>query len=303
MGRRRLDAALARRSQERQLAPKQTQMSFEEMNDAINSVPLESRESLRRIFSRYQRSRDSEVENLRQEIQLYRTLSTAGITASVFAHESSGNPMKIITLSLKSIERRSAELLGDQYYTKLQGPVNEIKEAIKRLAVLSSATLGLLQHEKRRIGHVDVHRVVRQVTSTLKPFIDGRDVDLDFVLADSYPYLRGSEAALESIVTNLINNSLVAFEEANVEQRRILIETSVQDLSMQIRVMDNGPGIIGINVKDVWLPGQTTRKNGTGLGLTIVRDTVIDLGGKVHAISHGSLGGAEITIELPILGK
>ncbi len=303
MGRRRLDAALARRSQERQQAPKQTQMSFKEMSDAINSVPLEARESLRRTFSQYQRSRDNEVENLKQEIQLYRTLSTAGITASVFAHESSGNPMKVITMCLNSIERRGAELLGDQYSAKLQEPVTAIRNEISRLTVLSSATLGLLQHEKRRIGHVDVHRVVSQVTSTLKPFIDGREVDLDFALADSHPFLRGSEAALESIVTNLINNSLVAFEEARVERRRILIETSVQDLSMRIRVMDNGPGINGINVKDVWLPGQTTRKNGTGLGLTIVRDTVIDLGGRVYAIAHGSLSGAEIVIELPILGK
>ncbi|GAG05310.1 unnamed protein product, partial [marine sediment metagenome] len=45
-----------------------------------------------------------------------------------------------------------------------------------------------------------------------------------------------------------------------------------------------------------------TRPNGTGLGLTIVRDTVTDLGGTVDALEKGELGGAEFIIELPILG-
>ena len=55
-----------------------------------------------------------------------------------------------------------------------------------------------------------------------------------------------------------------------------------------------------MSIDEIWLPGKTTTPNGTGLGLTIVRDTVTDLGGKVYAIAEGELGGAEIVIELPI---
>ena len=66
-------------------------------------------------------------------------------------------------------------------------------------------------------------------------------------------------------------------------------------------VSDNGPGIDGINKRDIWLPGRTTRKNGTGLGLTIVRDASEDLGGEVDAEQRGDLGGADIMVQLPIL--
>jgi C4-dicarboxylate-specific signal transduction histidine kinase len=55
-------------------------------------------------------------------------------------------------------------------------------------------------------------------------------------------------------------------------------------------------------MNDIWLPGQTRRPNGTGLGLTIVRDAVHDLGGKASAIAHGELGGASFIVELPIIG-
>jgi len=64
--------------------------------------------------------------------------------------------------------------------------------------------------------------------------------------------------------------------------------------------MDNGPGIRGLTVDEIWLPGKTTTPNGTGLGLTIVRDAVVDLGGKTYAISSSEFGGAEIIVELPI---
>ena len=69
-----------------------------------------------------------------------------------------------------------------------------------------------------------------------------------------------------------------------------------------LTIEDNGPGIEGITKAAIWLPGRTTRKNGTGLGLTIVRDAVKDLGGAVDAVEKGKFGGARITVELPILG-
>jgi C4-dicarboxylate-specific signal transduction histidine kinase len=116
------------------------------------------------------------------------------------------------------------------------------------------------------------------------------------------PYLRGSVAAIESIITNLINNSLYVFEQNMPGERKIIVRTSVGEKHVDIHVLDNGPGIQGISKRDIWLPGQTTKENGTGLGLTIVRDAVIDLGGSVDAVEKGELGGAEIIISLPILG-
>ena len=64
--------------------------------------------------------------------------------------------------------------------------------------------------------------------------------------------------------------------------------------------MDNGPGIEGISVEDVWLPGKTTTEKGTGLGLTIVRDVVLDLNGSVDAVAHGELGGGKFIVTLPL---
>ena len=116
------------------------------------------------------------------------------------------------------------------------------------------------------------------------------------------PYLRGSEAAIESIIINLLTNCLAAFEADGTRERIVRLSTVVSNDRWRLTVEDSGPGIEGIRRADIWLPGRTTRKNGTGLGLTIVRDAVKDLGGDVDALEKGTLGGAAITVELPILG-
>jgi Signal transduction histidine kinase regulating C4-dicarboxylate transport system len=241
---------------------------------------------------------------LKAEVQLYRTLSTAGITTATFSHESNGNPIKIIKLNVEAIERRAQKALGTKYTAStLPKPIELIRRAINSLAVLGSATLKLLSSEKRRVSRVEVHSVIDNILETFKPFLDGRDINLKTELAAGTPYLRTSEAAIESIVTNLINNSIVAIENANPKVREMLIKTEIQEDILVLSVSDNGTGIEGISLKDIWLPGQTTSPNGTGLGLTIVRDAVLDIGGAVRANRHGILGGADLIVEIPIIGK
>ncbi|MFI5364000.1 MAG: ATP-binding protein [Candidatus Binatia bacterium] len=80
------------------------------------------------------------------------------------------------------------------------------------------------------------------------------------------------------------------------------MRTTVTSGRLHLDVLDNGPGIVGIDANEIWLPGYTTKPGGTGLGLTIVRDAAQDLGGSVAVEERGELGGATFHIELPILG-
>jgi C4-dicarboxylate-specific signal transduction histidine kinase len=301
MARRRLAVAEKRREAARTDAPSQSARSRKKVERAIEAAAPATRGELQQAFSAYDRSREREVDELRKEVQLYRTLSTAGITAATFAHESSGNPLKVITQSIQTIERRAKSGLGAEYDQLLAKPVGAIRRAADALEVLGTATLRLVAHGKRRLGRVEVHAVIESVLETFTPFTRGRQVDVRTEFAPGAPYLRWSQAALESVITNLLNNSLAAFEHSERRDRRVVIRTLVREGKLELCVMDNGPGIEGISTKDIWLPGQTTRPNGTGLGLTIVRDTIRDLGGKTDAIEHGALGGAEFIVELPIL--
>jgi signal transduction histidine kinase len=301
MAKRRLEIAERKRRAERQRTSEESDSTKEEVVKAINKLAPTKRAEIQTLFTKYNKSQENQVKSLRSEVQLYRTLSTAGITAATFSHESRGNPIKVLSQSIKAIDRRIKENLTKKYDEFFAKPLKGIYRSIESLKVLGNATLKLLAHEKRRVTKVEVHQVIDNVLETFAPFLEGRDIEVKVDLTKGNPYLRSTEAAVESILTNLLNNSIVALE-GSTGNRQILIKTVVQENILSLSVSDNGPGIEGIAIKDIWLPGQTTNPNGTGLGLTIVRDAVSDLGGNVRAIPHSGLGGAEIIVELLIIG-
>ena len=286
MANRRLDEAEQRRRRNRAIAPKRSSRAKLRMEDVIAATPREKREDIEKAFASYESSRDREVGFLQKEVQLYRTLSTAGITAATFAHESSANPFKIISQSIAAIDRRAKKHFGELYASIFKRPIDGIRRAVGSLTVLSTATLNLLDHEKRRIARINLHDLVDDILLTYRPFFNGRDVEVVKSLASGTPFLRGQRASVESIITNLLNNSVAAFEDAATKRRVIDISSRISGDRWSLSVSDSGPGITEIRKSDIWLPGRTTRKHGTGLGLTIVRDAVNDLGGEVEALER-----------------
>lgn len=302
MAKERIGVAEFKRQKNRQKSSSAATETRDRVQQSISKLNPADREEIEELFNKYDKATQAEVKVLKAEVQLYRTLSTAGITAATFSHESRGNPLKVITQAINAIDRRTKEYFPANYEAVFAKPIQSILNGVRSLEVLGTATLKLLSHEKRRITRVDVHNVISNVRDMFAPFFEGRDIVVEEDFAAGHPYFRSSEAAFESIITNLFNNSIAALENSTAEQRRILIQTVVQENIVKISVHDNGPGITGINVKDIWLPGETTNPNGTGLGLTIVRDATTDLGGSVFAIENSLLGGAEIGVELPIIG-
>jgi signal transduction histidine kinase len=298
----RLAQAEKRRATERTEAPKAGKEEGEKFEKVLLEAPPSIKNKLLVAFKSYENSRDRETESLRREVQLYRTLSTAGITAATFAHESQGNPIKVIDLSVNVLERRILKYVDIRNIEKLNSPVNDIRNATGSLSTLSAATLNLVKAQKRRIGKVEINDILLRIADLMEPFLRGRDTILDIVACEENPFLQCSEAALESIFTNLINNSLNAFRRSFSKNRVIKIQTQVADGCCNIVVMDTGPGISIANLNEIWLPGITSDPDGTGLGLTIVKDTIKDLGGKIDVVRNSMIGGAEFSMTIPIIG-
>ncbi len=301
MHRRRKEERESKRQQQRQQAKGEVDKAKQTIDEAIKLLPSEEKKNVEEKFKDYDRARTKETVILKKEVQLYRTLSTAGITAGIFAHESK-HPLRLIEKNAKLIENRAKTAVSDKFEEFFEGPIGIVQRQAEILKAFGSLTLNFIDHEKRRVSRVDIHKVISDVVDMFALTIKERKTEVRFKYDAGNPYLRASEAAIESIISNIITNSLKAFETAPPQDRLISVETQVADGIVTIVIADNGPGISGISLKDIWLPGETTYPNGTGLGLTIVRDTVKDLGGSISALSNGSLGGAEISVELPILG-
>lgn len=289
------------REREREEAREQRSKEHLSMEKVIAQLPKDEQGLVLKAFTRYERSEQRARAALEREVQLYRTLSTIGIVATTFAHEAR-TPIDLIIRNVKQIARRAKKLLEEAYDDALSEPVAAVQAQAEALEGYGGVALGLARKEKRREGRVEIHKAIRTVIKDLRQHFDDRDVQILTQLVKAKPYLYGSQAALESILINLLMNSIRAFDGVPPQTRTVIVRTEVDESALQLSILDNGPGIQGISLRDIWLPGQTTFKDGTGFGLTIVRDTVSDLSGRVEVKANGELGGASFHIELPILG-
>ena len=270
------------------------------VNEAVAQVPEGQRANVEAAFKRLERERDREREAILTDLQLYRTLSTVGTTAAVFAHDAAGPLNRIVRLT-NAIERRATNALGSSYAAVLGGRISLLRRASQALRSFVGLPITLLRYEKRRIGVIDVHRTIDDVLELFGPFLDDADVAVKKEYVEASPRIHGRSASLEAILTNLVTNSIGAFQRSGtLEGREILVGTVESGGRVLLSVRDNGPGIRDIRRADIWSPGQTTTPGGTGIGLTIVRDEADDLGGRAYLAREPAEGGTEFVVELPL---
>jgi two-component system C4-dicarboxylate transport sensor histidine kinase DctB len=106
--------------------------------------------------------------------------------------------------------------------------------------------------------------------------------------------VNADRARLEQVLVNLIQNALDAL--AGSQGRVLRIEVATRRDRVLIHVADNGAGMTARTFKTLFMPFQTTKANGLGLGLVISHDIVAEFGGDLTAKRLSP--GARFTISL-----
>ncbi|MDK1287427.1 sensor histidine kinase [Pseudoalteromonas umbrosa] len=241
-----------------------------------------------------------QTKHLKQDLKLYRSLATSGTITAVFSHEIS-KPVAEIPESLTSAENLVKRNTDSSIFKRYKERTENILGYLSRLSHFAELQLDLLKRNKRRNETIEVIPVIENLKKNFKPLLDREHIHIDFQYSTvKQPKLHGSVCILEAIITNCITNSMRAFRKENFDVDSRVIEivlTEEAESSLLIRFSDNGPGIVDISTEDIWLPGETTIDNGTGFGLTIVRDSVADLGGSCRVEAKGHMGGATFYFE------
>ncbi len=300
--RRRLKDAEARRDNQREESrrlPAEARADF--IKTISNSMSLQAQEQVLKAWERAEQNYEKVIRATKEDLILYRSLATAGTTAAVFAHEI-GKPIQIITSSRKSIAHRAKNLTPKEEAEKLSSPLGLIEKASTRLSRFAGMQIDFLKREKRRHGAVDVNSVMQGIHNLWEPVLLDSKIALYLEPHNvTGAVIFGAEALVETIITNCLTNAASAFERegARTLDRRIYLRTIVEGNTIALEIEDNGPGIT-MSFDEIWLPGRTTRQEGTGFGLTIVKDSTLDLGG-TYGASQSQCGGAKFRFVFPLV--
>lgn len=275
----------------------------EELFKAIeSSVPGSKRSDALKAVERFEKSLSIKLDSIKEDLLLYRSLATAGTTAAVFAHEI-GHPISQISSSAKGILRRVPMVQPENVAKAIGDRADVITRSSDALDKFAGMQIDFLKREKRRQGIIDVNRVIEDLVRVWRPILDAPQVDVNLNLQPADVIVYGAESLIETVVTNCITNSVRAFESDEVAglDRVIEIRTSVEGATVVLDIEDNGPGF-DLPLQEIWLPGRTTRLAGTGFGLTIVKDSVQDMGGKYEAFNREGRG-AHLRFVFPSVGR
>src|SRR5437016_4651267 len=149
---------------------------------------------------------------------------------------------------------------------------------------------------------VNWNEIVQEVLRLLHSDLLGRATPVETQLAPNLPSVDANPVHLQQVLLNLVMNSLEAMQSTPIGKRRIVISTTCEDSSsVLVTVRDYGSGLPKEDLDKVFNHFYSTKPNGMGMGLTIVRSIVEAHGGKLNA--ENSDEGARFFFRLPVKPK
>jgi signal transduction histidine kinase len=211
--------------------------------------------------------------------------------AAGIAHEVR-NPLNSLQINVGILEQELRERLHDRdshAFTVLR----KIAGEIKRLDDFVSEFLRFARPPKLKVERLSVRPLFTDLAAFMAPECSKKGVALELDL-------RGPDTAwvdefqLKQTVLNLILNAL----QATPAGGRVVVATSGDASRLTVSVSDNGEGMSPETRDRALTPFFTTREEGTGLGLALVRRIVEEHGGAVTISS--TLGeGTTVSLEFP----
>jgi PAS domain S-box-containing protein len=228
---------------------------------------------------------------LQERLITAKKVEAVGLIAGGVAHEVR-NPLFSITATL------------DAFADKLAGlpELAQMEAMIRRqLEQVGSLMSDLLDYGRAGAGERSLEPLqtpVRFAVAECAELARAAGVILDASVPADLPRLAMDSGRLVQVVRNLVQNA-IAFSPAGARVEVLLtVERGAGRATLQLEVLDRGPGFKPDELARVFEPFFTRRKGGTGLGLSLVQRIVEEHGGTVVAGNREG-GGARMVVRLP----
>tara|TARA_B100001250_G_C19756478_1_gene770338 strand:+ start:188 stop:1534 length:1347 start_codon:yes stop_codon:yes gene_type:complete len=231
-------------------------------------------EHIRLVGERYYLISFSDLKNEieQKEIEAWHKL------IRILAHEVMNSVTPISSLS-ETVQHMLTNSAGEPITTEefTIERIHDIREAMGTIVRRSRGMLNFVE-EYRKLTKLPapnfevfgVKELLDEVTALMKPQAEKAGVSLSAEVAQSKLALKADRKMVEQVLINLISNAIYSLEEQADGQ--IALRSSVTEEHTLIYVQDNGRGIPENILPSIFIPFFSTRKNGSGIGLTLSKN-------------------------------
>jgi two-component system nitrogen regulation sensor histidine kinase GlnL len=243
------------------------------------------------------------VEQLEERERLRDRLAALGEMAAAIAHEVK-NPLAGIEVMAGLLKRQ---------LTDSQDAQTILEDIIKEAKMANAIVLEVLEFVRPirlQVEHIALPDVIRDAVAMAESHVPRGDVSVGVALPADLACIQGDPHQLRQLFTNLLTNAFEALcGRGSVSISAIQIpeeDTGVGEghtgPSVQVDVIDDGPGVPADLMDRIFSPFFTTKPQGSGLGLAIVRKIVDAHDGRID-VSGRAAGGTHFRVTLPVTGN
>jgi two-component system nitrogen regulation sensor histidine kinase NtrY len=147
-----------------------------------------------------------------------------------------------------------------------------------------------LQTEAVRIG-----RLFEDIYRLLSPTLEQKGIELDVILPQPHLTVIADKALMEQVLINLVLNAIDAVREV---ENPLITLTASRDFRTEITVSDNGSGMSEDVMDKIFVPFFSTKKKGSGIGLSICQQ-IMSLHKGLLLVRSKEGQGAVFTLQFP----
>lgn len=216
-----------------------------------------------------------------------------GQLAGGLAHEIK-NPLSTINVNLKLLSEDLSRH-DDEDHRRWMRRLAGVQEEATRLGGILDDFLRFAGKVEMSLETVDMRRLVGEVTDFFSPQADAAGVVMRTALPETPVRCRVDLDLIKQALLNLLINAVQAMAKGG----ELLIRLSPQHARAEVEVTDTGPGIPPDELDNIFRAYYSTKKHGTGLGLSTTRRIVREHGGAIRVESEPGRG-TRFVMSLPL---
>lgn len=216
------------------------------------------------------------LQNIQPELQKQELEAWQNLTR-VLRHEimNSITPISSLTSTLREILDHDMEQKEGHYELKTEG-AEDLREG---LSTIENRSKGLIKFidayreytslPKPKMKTVMLKDLIEKVSQLMRPELKKTKVNFRAECSSPYLTIQADEEMIEQVLINLLKNAIEALSETPDPQLNLI--GRYDENVIKIEVIDNGSGIIKEALEHIFVPFYTTKKTGSGIGLSLSR--------------------------------
>ena len=244
--------------------------------------------------------RENELVIARQKYFHQEKMAAVGALAAGVAHEI-GNPIAAMSGVLQ--EMVDAQASG-RPKTGLSEKLGMLQSHIHRLSAITREISEFAAPQPVERQLLDLNGLARTTAGLMSYDKRMQRVNLLLQLDSQLPAIYGVADQLTQVIMNLLINAADAFESVENRDQEIVLRSEVSEGNVRLSVTDNGCGMDQGTLNRAFEAFYTTKKRGTGLGLSLCYSIITGHGGTIEIDSTPGKGTrVQATLPLPANGE